>query len=431
MSFMKKDSNADLEKAKTPSSAWSVFISREGLIFQLAVILTSAVSVLILREANSITLEMRLNILTAGVSISFIMWLALSYSLWLNVIDNFFKNFGYFFIIVGPVGLLTILANNQPSELFFWWNLVVWSCVTIKFSISEEIHVNYWEKNLLTLSVIWAVTSAMVTLGSLPWVPFSERATQRLTALSFFVDLRLLLGILLLITATGTSIFRALIQESPLLKELEPWSLPIPEINSFFLSLIPPIIHVINVLLVVLHGIVELLWKSLQLLVILFGRIGVQLAKLMKKIATQYPTWINTGRSIFSLSLLVLSFYFIKITAPHLYSYLSTSIWKEQLRQLLPILFSSFIVLLCVWVVTSMINQVNIKSVGDATIRSLGWLLMVYLLGGALVYGYCCFGITVNGYEKIGLFSIFLVLLIITGVVYALYNMRNKNNQIA
>jgi len=271
----------------------------------------------------------------------------------------------------------------------------------------------------------------MVTLGSLPWFPFSERATQRLASLSFFVDLRLLLGILLLITATGTSIFRALIQERPLLKEMEPWSLPIPEINSFFLSFIPPIIHVINVLLVVLHSIIELLWKSLQLLVILFGRIGVQLAKLIKIIAAQYPAWINTGRSILSLSLLVLTFYCIKLTLPHLYSYLSTIIWKEQLKQLLPILFYSLIVLLCVWTITNMINQVNIKSVGDATIRSLGWLLMVYLLGGALVYGYCCFGITVNGYENIGFFSVFLVLLIASGVIYALCNMRNKNNQIA
>jgi len=62
MSFIEKNSNADLEKIKPPS-AWSVFISREGLIFQLAVFLTSAVSVFILRETNGIPLEMRLTIL--------------------------------------------------------------------------------------------------------------------------------------------------------------------------------------------------------------------------------------------------------------------------------------------------------------------------------------------------------------------------------
>ncbi len=429
MSLSKMGSNTDLENKNNPS-AWSVFLSREGLIFQFAVVLTSAISVFVGIKNNSIPVEVRINTLTTGGSFSFLMWLALSYSIWLNTVNNFFKNFSYFFAIVGPIGILTILANHQMSEILFWWNLVVWSVVTIKLSLPKELFISNWERILLTFSMVWAVTSTMVTIGSWHWFPFSVKATQRLSGLVFFVDIRLLLGILFIIAATGTAIFHALIQERPILKEMDPWVLPIPDGKSFFLSLVPPIIHVINVLLVVFHAIVELLWKSIQLLVILFGRIGVHLAKLIKKIATQYTTWISTGRSLLTLLLIVISFYLIKITSPSFFFYLSTSIWKEQIIHLAPIIFNVFMILLCVWVITSMINQANIKSVGDAAIMSLGWLLMVYLLGGALVYGFYCLGLDITGYENIGIFSVILVLLIVLGIVYALYGMQKKNKEI-
>lgn len=242
------------------------------------------------------------------------------------------------------------------------------------------------------------------------------------------IDLRFFLGILFLIAATGTAIFRALTQERPFLKNLSPWELPIPERKGILLSILPPVIYVLNVLLVVFHAIVELFWKSIQLLVVFFGRIGSHLARLTKKIVNQYPVWLSTGRSILTLFLSVVAFYLIKYSSPTLYSYLSAELWTEQIRYLSILALVWFVILLCVWVITAMITRSNFKSVGDATIMSLGWLLMVYLLGGALVYASCWVGLDIKGYDKIGIFSIILISLIIFGGIQSLYRMRKNQN---
>ena len=414
------------EKIKT--SAWSVFVSREGLIFQGAVLITAATCILVGLRDNGLSIETRRLILTAGGGMSLIMWMALAHSLWQNKINSFLKLLGYFILVVGPLGILTITADEPISELLFWWNLFVWCIVTIRFSMHQELSINSWEKILLQLSIIWAVSSAMVTIGKLPWFPFSIRTTQRLSAISMLIDLRFFLGILFLIAATGTAIFRALTQERPFLKNLSPWELPIPERKGILLSILPPVIYVLNVLLVVFHAIVELFWKSIQLLVVFFGRIGSHLARLTKKIVNQYPVWLSTGRSILTLFLSVVAFYLIKYSSPTLYSYLSAELWTEQIRYLSILALVWFVILLCVWVITAMITRSNFKSVGDATIMSLGWLLMVHLLGGALVYASCWVGLDIKGYDKIGIFSIILISLIIFGGIQSLYSMRKNQN---
>jgi len=72
------------------------------------------------------------------------------------------------------------------------------------------------------------------------------------------------------------------------------------------------------------------------------------------------------------------------------------------------------------------ITKANFKAVGDVTIMSLGWILMVFLLGGALVYGLCWVGVKVQGYDNIGLFSTALLSLIAVGIVRTLLEKHRK-----
>jgi len=260
-------------------------------------------------------------------------------------------------IVVGPLGAMILLARSWLCEFLFWLNLFVWCSVTIYFAFEEDLTVNSWEKILLALSVVWAIAGAMITIGSLPWIPFSKEASKRIHGISFLMDFRLLLGLLMLTAAIGTAIFRALIQEIPILHGLTLWELPNPRQKGFLAAALLPFIQIFNILLVVLHAIVELFWKALQLLVIFFGRIGSHLMGIFKKLAIQIPAWINTGRSLLVLSLVIIVFWLLENTAPNAYAYMCTSLWRQQIGHLALLIFKTAMILVCIWIIAGIITK--------------------------------------------------------------------------
>lgn len=402
-------------------SAWSVFRSMEGLTFLSSVVITAVITIIVTMKNINLSLSGKLVILNAFALVSIISWIALTICLLENKVHRFYKTAGTLFVLIGPIGLMVLLSRTPIVEVLFYLNTILWCAVTIYFLLKDDEQTMSWDKILLILSVIWAVSGAMITIGSLPWFPFSVQASKRVRAISIMMDLRIMLLAIFLIFTTGTAVYRALLQKKPPLNGLQRWGLSPPGPSDFISSALAPVIQVINVLLLVGHAITEFFWKALQLLFVCFGRIGSNLGHIFKGIFFQFPTWILTGRSLLTLLSIVVVFRLLQNTVPTLYSYLSTCLWSEQIIHLSILFLKSAGICILVWIIIGLVENKNLKVVGDETIMALGWVLMVYLLSGVLVYCFHYIGVPIDGYEKIGLFSILLVSLIALGLFRTLF----------
>lgn len=410
-------------------SAWTVFRSMEGLTFLSSVVITAVITTIVTMKSINLTLSGRLVILNTFASVSIISWIALAICLLENKICKFYKTAKIIFLIIGPIGLMVLISRSPIVEFLFYLNTILWCAVTIYFLFKNDQKKMSWDKFLLILSVIWAVSGAIITIGSLPWFPFSVQASKRIRAISIMMDLRIMLLAIFLISTTGTAVYRALLQKSPALNGFQRWFLGHPESNGFIASALAPVIQIMNVLLLVGHALSELFWKAIQLLFVFFGRIGSNLGHIFKGIFFQFPAWILTGRSILTLLSIVVVFQLLQNTVPTLYSYLCTSFWGEQIIHLSILLLKSVGICILIWVIPGLIENKNLKAVGDETIMALGWILMIYLLSGALVYCFHYIGVPIDGYEKIGLFSILLVSLIAFGLFRTLFANQLEYNK--
>ena len=129
-----------------------------------------------------------------------------------------------------------------------------------------------------------------------------------------------------------------------------------------------------------------------------------------------------------TMLLLIIVSYLIKIMSPHLFNYLLSDVWGEQITHLVTLVSYVFLVVLCAYILLNVID-INLELTGNAVAKSSAWILMVYFLGSGILYACKYYGVDLRGYSNIGIVSGFFIILIFLGAMYSIFDGKKEEQK--
>lgn len=172
-----------------------------------------------------------------------------------------------------------VLPLPAWPQFWFWCGLILWTSVAV---ISVGTVAPARERFLAYFGSVWTMSGVLVTVGTLPWLPYSRQALFEMATLGLFVDLRLGTTILfaasLLMTA-GYRAFSVLFERPP---RLQYRLVPDIQNGAPVLVRVPlgVFIRLANVTLFALTTFADYLWAGLYILMSYLGQVGKELVSL-------------------------------------------------------------------------------------------------------------------------------------------------------
>lgn len=414
-------------KSPSQKEAWDVLRSREGLTFLASVLIVATLGIAVAYQVDPTKSAFYMTLVAVTGMVSLAAWVALTIATFENDIESLLAILAFSCALLLPLAWMLLGASGWIAGGLLVFNLIVWNFFGVSLATEEAKASTSWDLLLLSVLVCWAVTATFVTIGSWPYSGFSQDLQAWIVKLGFLADLRLLFGVVAGILLFGTAVFRALRLGVPELDPIAPWRVPNPRESGLMSAFVVPMITVLNGLLLVANILTDLAWKAIRHLAIFFGRVGQEFVALVGGLAKQTGVWFRTWQTSAVLTLSVIGIVLVDLALPGEISYLQLEDWSSQLSSLVWLALLSFGCLAAIWLGTALGLSDDPKEVvsnlevsGRCATTGLGWLIMVYFVGGLVVHGFhYAFG-PVPGFSKLGLFTIILLLFVSGGVIHAI-----------
>jgi hypothetical protein len=328
--------------------------------------------------------------------------------------QSFFDETLRCYLLCSPIAAMVL----TQSPVLFWIALgitVIWG--VIESLNADRFGQSDWEKALLGVYTAWIVASSVITLGSTSFLPYS-RSALALSDIHLILDARILLTALLFLLLLGDSMVTAFNEGMPDIRALP--DIRISEITSGYdpliLSILQPVVVILNVILLVIHKVTNVVWHLIALLAVYLYRTGVNLAGHTIDLLSKTRIWLSILRVIISFSVMVLFTTMVMAFSPDIVEYIrsNTSLfsisahnfWTFLVAIVLFALTLATIVMLCALrgVRDKGLNQ---ASFGGAMILVASWLsgVLMYILSYTQLF-------KIPGFASIGLYSLLLVLFV-------------------
>nr|VFJ89210.1 MAG: hypothetical protein BECKLFY1418B_GA0070995_101411 [Candidatus Kentron sp. LFY]VFK18138.1 MAG: hypothetical protein BECKLFY1418C_GA0070996_10395 [Candidatus Kentron sp. LFY] len=402
------------------NSRFSSLLNRDTFLFVTGVLICVGVGIAVCSADLDIPLTSRIDIIEAVEILLIIGWMAWSFSEAGG--DRSTSHTKIVFVLIAslPIALIFLSLIKDLSELVFWISLIIW-CIPVVYSSMEESSENNWKKFLLVTSCTSAFVSTIVSVANLKITPYSLLITNSLQQFHTLFDIRYSLILFLTIVVLGTALFRVIQTKLPDISELAEWRVPESAPTGLFVALIVPFIWVINGILIVLNIFIGFVWKSCKIILNRLFCLSEELAHLAYEIFSEKESWIETFKLII-LYFLVSSVFFIALTnAPEIDYYLRSITWNDQLKPLLLISLSCFIILLAIGFMLWILDSSDFSSVIPAA-TGLSIILVILASSSFLIYVFAKFApLEILGFGKIGLFSLTLIIIVSIGFFYHIF----------
>lgn len=322
-------------------------------------------------------------------------------------------------VAVLPVALMFSQVGQTFSRMFFWATLLLWCLIAIREVLSEEGDEG-WMRGLQILGVVWTVSGAIITIGTIPFLGYAENAVESLHGVSVFLELRILLGTAFIVLLVATAFCRALQERLPNLPTLVSPRLKVPDASrgSVFEVLIAPFAIVFNVIFLIMTAIADVIYKVITLLAAYLIRIGKHAATILLDLLSERGAAMTVLRLIAAYVLvLILSVTAVACAKPAI-AYIRSGTFLPSITDVLKV--GALVILVMVPVGAGLYAVVTrqTKRIVQPTAFGLAMVVTILFFAGSMLHVLRRFPeLELARFAPIGPFTIVIGILLMTGFI--------------
>jgi len=357
----------------------------------------------------------KLRLIQICASLALIGWF--SFTVFFRIIDAVSAWLLIGFLCIWPVTM--VITGNSTYVWISLFLICILAVINIIIKLAGT--AGSWKYLQFSAYAVWIATGAFVTAGSTSYFPYALPIISFARG-RFLLDIRTLITIVFLSIYAGEAIWKVFHTRRPAPPNLP--VLTIPEVSSTIHSLIrsflQPIFIVTNMILIILHRIINIIWMVLASLVIYLFLTGVVLTDRIIRTITDKEVNLPLFQ-IISFSLIII--FFTRLagsTSNSFYFYLTSS--SVSISNTIALFYVAGLFLIANMAMVFLGVFFDYGQDGLSRVLFFGTMfVLICLFSGLLIYAISRIdSLGIRGFDSPGLFSILSLMIIACAIVVGL-----------